>query len=72
VTDWESFGKTLDVKLSGILAVDTTHMLNTTAKLDTYIGSITVAIQDTICQAVPLCTPSPYKKWWWTKDLSQL
>jgi hypothetical protein len=60
--DWESFEKTLDAKLSNIPAVDTTHMLDTTAKLDTFVESVTTAIQDTICLDVPLCAPSSYKK----------
>jgi hypothetical protein len=72
VTDWEKFNKVLKTKLSDMPATDNIHTLATTDELDAYVETITAILQETIQQVVPLCTLFPYKKHWWTKELTKL
>jgi hypothetical protein len=72
VIDWEKSNKVLTNKISDMPATDTIHTLASADELDAYVETITTALQDTIQQVVPLCMPFPYKKCWWTKELTKL
>jgi hypothetical protein len=70
--DWNKFKETFKTKLSDLYATGLTHSLESAEELDVYVELITKAMQDTIMQTIPFCILSPYKKWWWTKELTKL
>jgi hypothetical protein len=72
VTDWNKFKEIFKTKLSDLSVTGSTHSLKSVEELDAYVELITKAMQDTIMQTVPFCIPSPYKKRWWTKELTKL
>jgi hypothetical protein len=70
--DWDKFNRVLNAKLSDLPVAANAHVLQLPSDLDEFIGAVTGAIQGTISQVIPLCVPSPYKKLWWTKELTKL
>ena len=67
--DWEEFRKSLATHLGPAQPED--QILNQ-RQLDERCGSITEAIQSTICEQVPVTEITPKSKRWWTKELTQL
>jgi hypothetical protein len=72
VADWDLVNKNLEEKISASYVGSSVHLLDTAAKIDAHVETLTTILQDTIQQTVPICTPSPFRKCWWTKQLTHL
>ena len=67
--DWEEFRRVLDEHL---LPIYPDKPITNQITLDQHCGELTRAIQRAIRITVPISSPAPNHKCWWTKELTQL
>jgi hypothetical protein len=65
--DWDLFNGRLEEKISPSDVGGSMHLLDTVAKIDAHVETLTTILQDTIQQTIPVCAPYPYRKCWWSK-----
>ena len=66
--NWTKFQKVLTEKLANL---NSQHKIQNKSEFYRRLNALRLAITDTIELEVPWLRPSPYTKWWWSKELSQ-
>ena len=67
-TDWKEF----NTHLTEVLSPSIPNRIRTEAQFRTRLTALTEALKSTIEAKVPLNSPCPFTKRWWTRDLSKL